>query len=88
MRSEDWVRFVLSHSCAKCAHEWGTRIPRLRIGIRGTQFLPGSQGRGTGGTEFLPGLRIETGGTQFRESPSDFVCLGGRSGWLWEWSSI
>ncbi len=75
MRSKDWVRFALSHSCAKYAHEWGTQIPGLRIETWGAQILPGPQGRGAGST-------------QFGESPSDFVRLGERSGWLWELSSI
>ena len=27
MRSEDWLRFLLSHSCAEeMAHEWGTAV--------------------------------------------------------------
>jgi hypothetical protein len=61
MRSEDWLRFVLSHSCAKYAHEWGTQIlSGLKGETWGTRILPGPQGRGTGGT-------------QFRETQSNFV---------------
>jgi hypothetical protein len=65
------------------SEDWVNRssLPGLRVETTDRQILPGPQGRGTGGTQ-------HEWCTQFRESPGDFVCLGERSGWLWEWSSI